>query len=172
MSVSQRPSASTPLRIARKISPSDQRFNRPAGVRLEDTNEPTGIGKCSPASRPPVSVPVLEWQALQKPSTRALPRAIRSGVASTLRFGTGALRACCLTIPTSVSALADDTTTTDTAASPAPPHFRKLLLTRQARIPDQASNAAAATIATRPRLLSMADQAGNEFGSAELVMSP
>jgi hypothetical protein len=80
------------LRIARKISPSDQCFNRPAGVRLEDTNDPIGIGKSSPMSRPPVSVPVVEWQALQKPSTRALPRAIRSGVASTLRSGTGAPR--------------------------------------------------------------------------------
>src|SRR6478672_3851980 len=151
MSVSQRPFASTPLRIARKISPSDQFFNRPAGVRLEDTNDPIGIGKSSPMSSPPVSVPVLEWQALQKPSTRALPRAIRSGVASTLRSGTGARRACCLTIPTIVSAATDDTATTNTAASPTPPHFRNLLLTRQAQIPDQTSNAAAASIANKPK---------------------
>jgi hypothetical protein len=34
MSVSHRPFASTPLRTERKISPSDQCFNRPAGVRL------------------------------------------------------------------------------------------------------------------------------------------
>src|SRR3984893_9572473 len=57
MIVSQRPSASAPLRIARKISPSDQRFNGPAGVRLEGTNDPTGIGTLLPMSRPPVSSP-------------------------------------------------------------------------------------------------------------------
>src|SRR4029079_6790380 len=44
MTVSQWRSASTPLRIARKISPSDQRLNAPAGVRFADTIEPIGIG--------------------------------------------------------------------------------------------------------------------------------
>jgi hypothetical protein len=43
MTVSQRPSASAPLRIARKISPSDQCFNGPAGVRLEATTDPTRL---------------------------------------------------------------------------------------------------------------------------------
>jgi hypothetical protein len=47
-----------------------------------------------------------------------------------------------LTIPAIVSTLAYDTATASTAASPAPPHFKKLLLTRQARKPDQISNAA------------------------------
>src|ERR1700730_12568356 len=155
MSVSQRPFASTLLRIARKISPSDQCFNRPAGVRLEDTNDPIGIGKSSPMSRPPVSVPALEWQALQEPSTRALPRAIRSGVASTLRSGTGARRTCCLTMPTIVRAATVDTATTNTAARPTPPHFRNLLLPRQAQSPDQTSNAAAATIASKATVLTI-----------------
>ena len=72
--ISQRPSGSTLLRMARKMSPSDQRLNCPTGVRLEDTNDPIGTGKCSPMSRPPVSVPVFEWQALQKPSEIAFPR--------------------------------------------------------------------------------------------------
>ena len=81
-----------------------------------------------------------------------------SGVAATWRFGTGALRARCLTIPASVSALADETATTSTAASPAPPHFRNLFFIRQVRIPVQTNNAIAATIAARPRMLSMFDQ--------------
>src|ERR1700722_1499841 len=68
MMISQCPSRSTPLRMARKISPSDQWLNCPAGVRLEDTNDPIGIGRSLATSRPPVSVPVLEWQPLQKPS--------------------------------------------------------------------------------------------------------
>src|SRR6476620_9857074 len=156
MSVSQRPFASTPLRLARKISPSDQFFNRPAGVRLEDTNDPIGIGKSSPMSSPPVSVPVREWQALQKPSTRALPRAIRSGVASTSRSGTGALRACCLTVPTIVSATANDTATANTAASPTTPHFTNLFLILQARAPDHTSAVAAASIVVKPRMLAIA----------------
>src|SRR4029077_3937455 len=124
-------------------SPSDQRFNRPAGVRLEETNDPMRSGKCSPRLRPPVTVLVREWQALQKPSTRALPRAIRSGVASTSRSGTGALRACCLTVPTIVSAAANDTATANTAASPTTPHFTNLFLIRQARAPDHTSVVAA-----------------------------
>jgi len=60
MTTSQFPSASTLLRIDRKSSPSDQWPNRPAGVRLADTNDPTGIGKCSPMSSPPVRAPVFE----------------------------------------------------------------------------------------------------------------
>src|SRR3954451_14989118 len=150
MSISQRPSVSTLLRIARKISPSDQRLNRPAGVRLEDTNEPTGIGKCSPMSRPPVSVPLLEWHALQKPSTTALPRAMRTGVASTLRFGTWALRACCLTSPAVMSAPTDDTATASTAATITPLHFRNLFASRRARKPAQTSDATTAINATTP----------------------
>src|SRR5262249_57253328 len=67
-------------------------------------------------------VQVREWPAVQKPATRALPRAIRSGVASTSRSGTGALRAYCLTVPTIVSAAANDTATANTAASPITPH--------------------------------------------------
>src|SRR5262249_15790841 len=43
MLISQCPSASMLLRMARKISPSDQRFTCPAGVRLEATNDPTGM---------------------------------------------------------------------------------------------------------------------------------
>src|SRR5207253_9667656 len=124
MTVSHRPSASTLLRIARKISPSDQCFNGPAGVRLEDTNDPTEIGKCSPMSKPPVSVPVVEWHALQNPSTSALPRAIRSGVDPTLRSGIGALRACCLSIPAIKSELTDDAVTASAAASPKLHHFK------------------------------------------------
>src|SRR6266446_10785 len=155
MTVSHRPSASTLLRIARKISPSDQYFNGPAGVRLEDTNDPTEIGKCSPMSRPPVSVPVVEWHALQNPSTSALPRAIRSGVAPTLRSGIGALRACCLSIPAIKSALTDDTVTASAAASPKLPHFKKLFLTRQPRKPKQASSAAIAINAIRQMIFCM-----------------
>src|SRR5262245_13452653 len=86
----------------------------------------------------------------------ALPRATRSGVASTLRCGTGALRACSLTIPAIASVLANDTATASTAASPTPPHFRALLLIcQEARMTAQTSNAVAATIDTRPRILSM-----------------
>src|SRR6516225_844792 len=155
MTVSQRPSASTPLRIARKISPSDQCFNGPAGVRLEDMNDPTGIGKSSPMSRPPVSVPVFEWHAPQKPSESPLPRAIRSGVASTLRVETGALRTCCLTVPTTRSALTGDAATASTAASTTPPHFRNLFLIRQAQKPDQISDAAIAANASKPKIFCM-----------------
>ena len=167
MSISQRPSTSTLLRIARKISPSDQRLNRPAGVRLEDTNEPTGIGKCSPMSRPPVSVPLLEWHALQKPSTTALPRAMRTGVASTLRSGTGALRACCLTSPAVMSAPADDTATASTAASTMPLHFRNLFGTPRARKPAQISNAATTINAITPTMSCMLPPPGG-FGFVEI----
>src|SRR6516225_6592576 len=151
MTVSQRPSASTPLRIARKISPSDQCFNGPAGVRLEDMNDPTGIGKSSPMSRPPVSVPVFEWHAPQKPSTIPLPRAIRSGVASTLRIGIGAVRTCCLTIPTIMSAQTDDAATAGTT----PPHFKNLFLIPEAQKPDQISDAAIAALAIKPKIFCM-----------------
>src|SRR5262249_49755800 len=112
-------------------------------------------GKCSPMSRPPVSVPAGEWHALQKPSTRALPRAIRSGVASTSRSGTGALRACCLTVPTIVSAAANDTATANTAASPMTPHFTNLFLIRKARTADHTSDVAAASIVVKPRMLAI-----------------
>jgi hypothetical protein len=56
-----------------------------------------------------------------------------------LRSGTRALRACCLTIPAIVSTLAYDTATASTAASPAPPHFKKLLLTRRRESPTRSA---------------------------------
>src|SRR6202790_2210439 len=85
MMISQCPSLSTPLRMARKMSPSDQRLSCPAGVRLEATNDPIGTGRSSATSRPPVSVAVFEWQLLQKPSDIALPRTICSGLPATFK---------------------------------------------------------------------------------------
>jgi hypothetical protein len=58
-------------------------------------------------------------------------------------------------MPTIVSAATDDTATTNTAASPTPPHFRNLLLPRQAQSPDQTRNAAAATIASKAHVLTI-----------------
>src|SRR3954465_13267025 len=103
--------------MARKISPSDQCFRAPAGVRLEDVNDPIGIGNSSPISRPPVRSPVLLWHPLQKLSEIDLPRATRSGVTTTARPGTGAWRACCFIIPAVVIALTDEIATARMAAS-------------------------------------------------------
>src|SRR5437879_4985824 len=68
-----------------------QYFNERTGVRLDDTTDPSEIENFPPMS-PPVSVPVLEWQAAQKLSVIALPRRICSGVPATFRSGSGALR--------------------------------------------------------------------------------
>src|SRR5215470_407112 len=126
MTISQRPSASTLLRMARKISPSDQRLNCPAGVRLEDTNDPIGIEKRSPMSSPPVRGPVFELHAPQKLSAIARPRSICSGVPETFRFGIGAWRACDLNSPTIVSTLSTETAAANAAVRPTPPHLTKL----------------------------------------------
>jgi hypothetical protein len=60
--------------------------------------------------------------------------------------------ACCFTMPAIVRALTDDTTIANTAARLTPPHFKNLFPTRQARKADQASNAAIAMIAVKPRM--------------------
>src|SRR5262249_46989066 len=55
-----------------------------------------------------------------------------------------------------VSAAANDTATASTAASPITPHFTNLFLIRKARAPDHTSDAAAASIVVKPRMLAIA----------------
>ena len=88
-------------------------------------------------------------------------KAIDKGLAARDSFGgcldlevrNRSVRACCLTVPTIVSAAANDTATTNTVASPITPHFTNLFLIRQARTPDQTSDVVAASIAAKPRML-------------------
>jgi hypothetical protein len=118
-------------------------------------SDPIGTGKYLPTSRPPVSVPVVEWQALQKPSEIAFPRRTCSGVPSTFVTGAGALRACSLNNPTMEIRLIKVAAVDNTAATPAPLHLMRPFLVRQASRPDQASSAATSIKAARAKNSSM-----------------
>jgi hypothetical protein len=127
MMTSQRPPASTPLRMARKIWPSDQWRNCPAGVRLEDMNVPIGAGKSLPTSNPPVSVPFGEWQPAQKLLAMASPWRICCGVLAAIKSGAGALRTCIFERPASISTPAKQTAEADITTSGVTAHFTSLL---------------------------------------------
>jgi hypothetical protein len=65
-----------------------QWLNCPAGVRLEDTNDPTGIGKCSPMSTSPVSGPVRHDPIAEKcPPRDSCPPASPGRVQQVRRAG-------------------------------------------------------------------------------------
>src|SRR3984957_16667584 len=156
--------------MARKISPSDHCFSGPAGVRFDDTKEPRRGERSLPTSKPPVSVPVLEWHAPQKLLAIASPRRICSLSASTFRLGAGASRKCILRSPATATPLIRHRATISRLAATDPAHRTARRLARQARKPSHASSIAAAIkIADMMRL----DISPAEFfsGSRRVVLS-